>query len=120
MSICNLEYIKSITPGSHSFSIKIIETFLTDTPIKVEELKTAILEEKWQLTYEIAHKIKPGVLMLGLPSDNSDALLKIMKFAKDDLKQNQIKSLFNSFIKNIDLIYKDLENSLVELKKLCN
>ncbi len=117
MSICNLEYIKSITPGSYSFPIKIIETFLKDTPLKVEELKNAILEENWQLTYEIAHNIKPIVLMLGLPSDNSEALLKIMKFAKDDLKQNQLKSLFNTFTKNIETIYKDLEKSLEGFKK---
>jgi len=105
-----------VTPGSYTFPINVIEAFLKETPGKIEELKQAISNEKWDLTYEVAHKIKPGVLMLGLPHENSDALLTILKYTKEDRKLDEIKGLYKTFIKNIDSIYKDLEQSLKILK----
>ena len=117
MPICDLEFIKSITPGSFSFPINVIEAFLRETPSKIDELKKVIAEEKWESTYELAHKIKPGILMLGIPDENSDALLKILKNTKEHQKLNEIQGLFETFTKNIDSIYKDLEQSLKALKK---
>lgn len=116
MTICDLDFIKSITPGSYTFPINVIEAFLRETPSKIDELKRVISEEKWDLIYELAHKIKPGILMLGIPHENSDGLLKILKYTKEQHKLNEIQDLYQVFNKNMDLIYKDLEEALKILK----
>ena len=117
MAICDLEFIKEITPGSYTFPMNVIELFLKETPLRIEELKVAISNSDWVETYAIAHKIKPSVLMLGFTHDASDALLSILRNTKEEKHLDEVKGLFKIFIKDIDAIYKDLTNSLNLMKK---
>jgi len=117
MAICDLEFIKGVTPGNYTFPINVIELFLSETPSRLEELKNVISQQNWEETYAIAHKIKPGVLMLGLPSDKTDALLTLLKYTKEEIHLDEVKSLFKTFSNEFNLILKDLEKSLDLMKK---
>ena len=117
MPICDLEFIKEITPGSYTFPMNVIELFLKETPERIQKLKVAISNSNWEETYAIAHKIKPGVLMLGFPHDSSDALLSILRNTKEEKHLEETKGLFKTFSKDIDAIYKDLAHSLSLMKK---
>ena len=115
MSICNLDFIKNITPGSTTFPIKVIQLFLKDTPTTVEALKVAIGNKDWVKSYEEAHKIKPSVLMLGFPSETTDALLTILKNTQTEKNTEDVKELFLTFTKRLPEIYRDLEISLKDM-----
>jgi hypothetical protein len=117
MPICDLEFIKGITPGSNVFPIKVIELFLNETPARIQDLKIAISNSNWEETYSIAHKIKPGVLMLGIPHDASDALLSMLRYTKEEKHLDEIKDLFKVFTKDLDAIYLDLATALKNMKK---
>lgn len=117
MPICDLEFIKGITPGSYTFPISVIELYIKETPIKLSELKNVIKEKNWEETYSIAHKIKPGTLMLGLPSENTDALLAILKNTKNKKNLEEVYQLFKTFSSNFEEILKDLEKSMDLMKK---
>ncbi len=115
MAICNLDFIKNITPGSTTFPVKVIQLFLKDTPATLEALKIAINNKEWFKAYEEAHKIKPSVLMLGFPSETTDALLAILKNTQTEKNTEDVKELFSQFNKRIPEIYRDLEVSLKDM-----
>lgn len=115
MSVCNLDFIKNITPGSTTFPIKVIQLFLKDTPATLEALKNAINNKEWYKAYEEAHKIKPSVLMLGFPSETTDALLALLKNTQTETNIEDIRGLYEQFSKRIPEIYRDLEISLKDM-----
>ena len=115
MAICNLDFIKNITPGSTTFPIKVIQLFLKDTPATLDALKNAINDKNWGVAYSEAHKIKPSVLMLGFPSETTDALLSILKYTQTEKNTEEVKDLFVLFNKNMPDIFKDLELSLKDM-----
>jgi hypothetical protein len=115
MAICNLDFIKNITPGSTTFTIKVIQLFLKDTPETIISLKSAINNSDWEKAYTEAHKIKPSVLMLGFPSENTDALLTILKLTQTKKNTDQVNEFLNIFTRNMTDIYRDLEISLKDM-----
>ena len=117
MSIFNLDYLKSVTPGSNAFSIKIIELFLSDVPKSIINIKEALEASNWVEVYSIAHKIKPSISMLGFSGEIVDALLKINEYSKNCTNLDQIPALLYLFEKELEKAYVELKNELVELKK---
>jgi HPt (histidine-containing phosphotransfer) domain-containing protein len=115
MSICNLDYLKSVTPGSNAFPKQIIQLFLNDTPNSIHEIKNGISNSNWQVVYNYAHKIKPSVTMLGLPKELIDVLLLINEYSKTETNTDQITSLVKTLEEGLNEVYIDLQKSLEEL-----
>lgn len=117
MKHCNLDFIKSINPGSNSFTIKIIKLFLNETPVSIGQIKIAIANNDWGKVYEFTHKIKPSVLMLGFPLDMTEALLNILRYSQSGKNTDQIFDLFNLFNNKLSSIYYELQQELKLLEK---
>ncbi len=117
MPIYNLEYLKSVTPGSNTFPIQIIELFLIDTPKTILKIKEALEVSNWVEVYSHAHKIKPSISMLGFSGDIIDTLLKINEFSKNCTNLDQIPSLFYTLNQGLERAYTELQKELLELKK---
>jgi hypothetical protein len=117
MAICNLDFIQNITPGSTTFPIKVIQLFLKETPLILDDLKNAVNDQKWDLAYSEAHKIKPSVLMLGFPSETTDALLALLKNTQTKTNTEEVTKLYFEFTKRMPEIYTDLEISLKNMIK---
>jgi hypothetical protein len=58
MTHCNLDFIKSINPGSNSFTIKVIKLFLSETPEHIKQIKQEIANSNWGKVYEYTHNDK--------------------------------------------------------------
>ncbi len=116
MKICNLDYLKSVTPGSNAFAIQVIKLFLQDTPIEIEKIKAGLTNSNYEEIYKNAHKIKPSVSMVGSPKEVYDTLLKINEFSKAEINMDQLKDLIHFFDTEISKIYIDLEESLKEME----
>jgi len=117
MTHCNLDFIKSINPGSNTFTIKVIKLFLNETPKHIKQLKFEIANANWGKVYEHTHKIKPSVLMLGFPTDMTEALLNILKYSQSRKNTDQIYNLFKAFETKISSIYYELDQELKKLEK---
>lgn len=116
MSIFNLDYLKSVTPGSNAFPIQIIELFLTDTPKTILKIKEALEVSDWVEVYSNAHKIKPSISMLGFSGDIIEALLKINEFSKNCTNLDQIPALFYTLNQGLEKAYNELRVELEQLK----
>lgn len=117
MKHCNLDFIKSINPNSNTFTIKVIKLFLSDTPENIKQIKLEIANNNWGKVYEYTHKIKPSVLMLGFPTDMTEALLNILKYSQSGKNTDQIFDNFNIFYNKISSIYYELQQELKLLEK---
>ena len=116
MKICNLDYLKSVTPGSNAFAIQILKLFLQDTPGSINGIKTELQNANYEGIYKHAHKIKPSISMVGVPAATSDALLKINELAKAERELEQIKELTSYLESELEKIYADLRDSLKEME----
>jgi hypothetical protein len=47
MKLCNLDYLKSITPKSNAFAIQMLKLFLQDTPEAIKNIDYAIKSSNW-------------------------------------------------------------------------
>lgn len=115
MKICNLDYLKSVTPGSNAFVIQIINLFLQDTPVEIEKIKTSLASFNYEEIYKHAHKIKPSLSMVGVPQETFEILLKINEYAKTNTNIEKLKELIPLLESEISKVYIDLKESLAEL-----
>jgi HPt (histidine-containing phosphotransfer) domain-containing protein len=116
MKICNLDYLKSVTPGSNAFAIEIIKLFLQDIPESITVIKTELQNANFEGIYKHAHKIKPSITMVGAPAATSDAILKINELAKAESELEQITELTSYLESELEKIYADLSDSLKEME----
>lgn len=117
MKLCNLDYLKSVTPGSNAFAIQMIKLFLDETPASMSAIKKGLETSNWDEVYSYAHKIKPSVTILGLPEELINALLKINVYSKSQTNLEEIRGLVELFDKGLNHVYDDLRLSLEEIEK---
>ena len=115
MAICDLTYLKNITPGNNTFAITVINMFLKDTPTSIEGINQALQDKNWQDLYKHAHKIKPSIEMIGLPKPLTEALIKMNEYSRNETNLEELVNSSNFFIQSMDEIYNDLKEALIEL-----
>ncbi len=116
MKLCNLDYLKSVTPKSNAFAIQMIKLFLQDTPVAVKNINEALKNQNWLEVHKNAHKIKPSVIMLGVPQRLIDSLLAIIEHAKTETETHKIaRHLFN-FEEGMSKVYLELEDAIEEME----
>jgi len=74
--IIDLTYLESISEDDNEFKKDMIETFLTNTPSYLAEMKACIKTKDWKRIGDIAHSIKPSFSLMGM-NNNKDLLLNI-------------------------------------------
>jgi hypothetical protein len=117
MTICNLEYLKNVTPGSNDFPIQIIELFIKNLPNQILKTKIALENANCEDIYNFTHKIKPSLTMLGFSFEIIETLLKINEFSKNCINLDQIPTLLYHLENELDKAYIELQAELIELKK---
>jgi hypothetical protein len=115
MKICNLDYLKNISPESNELTINILNLFLKHTPVSVLAIKNAISTSDWENIQKFTHKIKPSLTIIGLNSEIIGEFLKIKEFAKEKKNLDQIITLFIYFETEIEKAYVELEQELAKL-----
>jgi HPt (histidine-containing phosphotransfer) domain-containing protein len=113
---CNLDKIKNITPGNNAFPTQIITLFLSDTPKSIENAKKALEQNDFQQVYANIHKIKPSIIMVGVP----DGTLQLVLSINENTKKNTNLELIPEKLKQLELdlngIYEFLQQELMLLQ----
>lgn len=116
MKLCNLEYLKSITPGCNSFAIQVIKLFIQETPFSLNGIKNGLSTSNWEAIYEHSHKLKPSFTIVGLPQEIIDTIFKINEFSKAETNTNEIADLVTFLDEEINKVYADLKICLIEME----
>jgi len=103
MKFCNLNYIKSISPGNPKFVTEIIQTFLKQVPVSIEEMNNCLGNADWSGLQYNAHKIVSHFDCMGISKEYTGAAEQIEKNAKlhehFDLIPSLLLKLENAFQK---------------------
>jgi CheY-like chemotaxis protein/HPt (histidine-containing phosphotransfer) domain-containing protein len=62
----DLSYLEEISEGDRDFSATMISYFIDNTPPVMENLEKKVQEQDWDEVRQIAHKLKPQVVYMGI------------------------------------------------------
>jgi tRNA U34 2-thiouridine synthase MnmA/TrmU len=114
MKICNLTYLKSLSPGNPEFIVEIINLFVKQVPLSIEEINKSLAKADWSTIQYHAHKIASQFDCMGIQKEFKDDIYKIEEYAK--LKENVhlIPCLLIKVEETLKVTYKELNEELTK------
>jgi len=107
--IYNLDKINEMAEGDEDFISSVISVFLEEVPQDLQALESALSSNDYERVYQLAHKIKPNVDLLGMEQTRA-AALEIETMGKNAASMADIEKVF-------PILKKDIEQVVSELKK---
>ena len=107
--IYNLDKIEEMADGDEDFILSVISVFLDEVPQDLADLEKAIDQKDYKNVYQLAHKIKPNVDLLGMEQTRANAL-EIETLGRNESNSRQIEERF-------PMLKKDVLQVIAELKK---
>jgi len=107
--IYSLDKINEMAEGDEEFIVSVISVFLEEVPVDLESLEKALAEMNYEQVYQLAHKIKPNVDLLGMEQTRA-AALEIETLGKNEANMEEIKKVF-------PILKTDVTQVVSELKK---
>jgi len=114
-NLVDLTYLNSITAGDGNFQKKLIEEFLFQTPLIIEEIKYQLKAEDWNQLGKAAHKLKGSISFIGTPLFIKTAS-EIEIFCQKRLHLNLIPDMLKNLDVNCQTVYKELERKLKKIE----
>ncbi len=107
--IYSLDKIKEMADGDEDFVVSVISVFLEEVPRDLEGLEKALETGSYEEVYQLAHKIKPNVDILGMEQTRA-AALEIETLGKSAANMDEIRNVFPSLKKDIEQVVSELKN----------
>lgn len=109
----DLSYLEEISEGDRDFSSTMISYFIDNTPSVMENLEKKVGEHDWDEVRQIAHKLKPQVVYMGIHQVEED-IEQVEHLAQHREKLEQIPALVQKTSEILNLAIEQLKE---ELKK---
>lgn len=93
MKYYNLTMVDEMAGGDKEFTREMVQTFVEELPEDVEAMQEAVDNENAPLAYQIAHKMKPNLLLFGL--DLSAEIKKMEEWSSKNFNRQEIKTYVN-------------------------
>lgn len=81
MKICNLNYLKTISPDPQ-FVINMVQLFLKNVPQSLKIMNSCLIDSEWHEMEHQAHKIKSHFDCMGIKKEFRDLVKQIEDYAK--------------------------------------
>lgn len=105
--IYSLDKIKEMADGDEDFINSVISVFLEEVPQDLESLELALNTSNFEQVYQLAHKIKPNVDLLGMEQTRA-AALEIETLGKSAANMSEIQNIFPNLKKDIEQVVSEL------------
>ncbi len=109
MMIYSLDKINEMAEGDEEFIKSVISVFLEEVPGDLQELEIAISNSNAEKAYQLAHKIKPNVDLLGMEQARAMAY-EIETLGKGEGNMDEIRAKFPILKKDIEQVITELQN----------
>jgi PAS domain S-box-containing protein len=70
----DLTYLIDLSNGDYNFINAIIDAFLVESPLALQDLELQLNQQDWEQLYKVIHKVKPNYAMLGMKLLHESAL----------------------------------------------
>ena len=108
-----MDKIKEMAEGDEEFIQSVISVFLEEVPEDLGGLETAVGTGDYQQIYQLSHKIKPNVDLLGM--ENTRALaLEMETLGKNRENLEGIRERFPRLKKDVEQVIIELQNDFGE------
>lgn len=107
--IYNLDKINEMADGDMDFIKSVVMAFFEEVPEDLEKLEAAIREKSYEPTYQLAHKLKPNLDLMGMEKARL-AALEIETRGKSGGDFNKIASTFQLLKTDIVQVLGELKN----------
>ncbi|SRR6056297_314418 len=107
--IYSLDKINEMAEGDQDFIHSVVSVFLEEVPEDLLALETALEDNNYQKVYQLAHKIKPNVDLLGMEQTRA-AALEMETLGKSESNMEEIKRIFPSLKNDIHQVISELKN----------
>ncbi|WP_207427277.1 Hpt domain-containing protein [Pedobacter sp. SYSU D00535] len=111
----DLSYLSEIAGGSAEFMIEMIDIFIEQTPLYMEQMEEAVKASDWKGVGDVAHKIKPTLAFMGLESAK-EQMAEIERKARTQDGVEAIEGQFYDIKQKCNNLYQDLDKAREELK----
>ncbi len=106
--IYNLDKINEMAGGDEDFINSVISVFLEEVPQDLEGLENALAQQNYEQVYQLAHKIKPNVDLLGMEQTRAIAL-QIETLGKNEANMSEIRDIFPTLKKDVHQVISELK-----------
>jgi len=106
--IYNLDKINEMADGDEDFINSVISVFLEEVPQDLEGLENALEQQNYEQVYQLAHKIKPNVDLLGMEQTRAIAL-QIETLGKNEANMSEIRDIFPTLKKDVHQVISELK-----------
>ena len=108
-----MDKIKEMAEGDEEFIQSVISVFLEEVPEDLGGLETAVGTGDYQQIYQLSHKIKPNVDLLGM--DHTRALaLEMETMGRNQESLEGIRERFARFKKDVEQVISELKSDFWE------
>lgn len=106
--IYNLDKINEMADGDQEFINSVVTVFLEEVPQDLEGLEQALADKNHERVYQLAHKIKPNVDLLGMEQTRA-AALEIETMGKNSADIADIEKVFPALKTDIVQVMSELK-----------
>ncbi|MGI9552925.1 MAG: Hpt domain-containing protein [Aurantibacter sp.] len=107
--IYSLDKISEMADGDQDFINSVVSVFLEEVPQDLQDLEQALEQKNHERVYQLAHKIKPNVDLLGMEQTRA-AALEIETMGKNAASISDIEKVF-------PILKTDIHQVVSELRK---
>lgn len=112
--VTDLSYLTSVCDGDKVFMRDMIETFISNTPSAINEIKKLINKSDWSKVGDVAHKLKPSITFMGIES-LKPVVKKIEDYGRENYKTDEIPALVNILSNQCETAFSELRQALKNL-----
>jgi HPt (histidine-containing phosphotransfer) domain-containing protein len=114
MEICDLTYLKSVSPNNPKFISEMIEIFLKNVPTAMQSLNSGLTECDWDSIQFHAHKLRSHIDCMGISKTYGEMARQIEEYAREKENYELIKSMVPKLENVFGLAYTELKNELTK------
>ncbi|ADY28318.1 MULTISPECIES: Hpt domain-containing protein [Cellulophaga] len=107
--IYSLDKLNEMADGDNDFINSVVSVFLEEVPEDLGLLEKAIESRDYEPTYQLAHKIKPNVDLLGMEQTRA-AAYEIESLGKQQGDFNEIDKIFKTLKVDVEQVVVELKN----------
>eukprot|EP01095_Lingulamoeba_sp_RSL-Kostka_P002344 TRINITY_DN13190_c0_g1_i1.p1 TRINITY_DN13190_c0_g1~~TRINITY_DN13190_c0_g1_i1.p1 ORF type:complete len:113 (-),score=19.14 TRINITY_DN13190_c0_g1_i1:78-416(-) len=107
--IYSLDKLNEMAEGDMDFINSVVSVFLEEVPEDLGLLEKAIESRVYEPTYQLAHKIKPNVDLLGMEQTRA-AAFEIESLGKQQGDFNKIEEVFKTLKIDVLQVVTELKN----------
>lgn len=107
--IYSLDKLNEMADGDTDFINSVISVFLNEVPDDLMGLEKALEKKDHEQVYQLAHKIKPNVDLLGMEQTRA-AALEMETMGKDRASIEEIQRIFPDLKKDVEQVIAELRN----------